>query len=201
MKKIHLSSLLGFVVTLVPSLCRATNPCDANPAYCTTSDLPKDTVPSAAGKPAKQEAASAQKPTACPDGRELDGRVLEVTLTFKTGTARVLKMSPDRCDVQYPRDEPPMPPYTRRGYKSADGAVLAVYTGSDRPTSTLSLRLADDLNLGSASLIPAFRTDTLASGSSIDLGEVLLVGLDKSSGDGKVIPVKMSIRSVASDGR
>lgn len=153
--------------------------CDADPRYCAP-----------AATPAPVQAA------ACPDGRELDGRPIMAAVTFlDTGKMVFVKLAPVACEVVHPRDEPPMPDFSRRDYESTDGTALSVYTGPDRPTSTISLRLADDAS--SATLIPAFNTAELASGRSIDLGEVLLVRLNKARTDGTVVRVKLSIRSVA----
>jgi hypothetical protein len=139
---------------------------------------------------------SAALGASCPDGRELDGRALEATVTFaKTGRVLVLALAPQSCAVEDPRDEPFAPPYTRRAYRSADGAALSVYSDATRPTSTLSLSLADGSH--SATLIPPVRTDALASGGYADLGQVLLVKLDARGQNGVVIPVKLAIRSLA----
>jgi hypothetical protein len=144
---------------------------------------------------ASGSAAAAPAVSACSDGAELKGRAMEVTLLVK-GAAQplVLKLAYDGCEVEYPRDEPAIPPYARRAYKSADGAVLGVYTGSDRPTSTVSLRLGDGSS--AAGLIPPMATAALASGKPIDLGEILLVKTTNGS-DGVVIHAQGSIKSVA----
>ncbi len=186
------------LLSMCAGLARATNPCDVSEEACKQwTQYLKD-----------QEAFSQrhQEPTPlpprytgkyndCPDGKELDGRSIEATIKFKdTGKTVVLKLSQAACDTVVPREEPDSSPFTRRDYRSDDGAGISVYSSPDRPTSTLSLRLADDAS--SASMIPAFRTDALASGKDVDLGEVLLVRLDKNGGNGTVVPISLSLRSV-----
>jgi hypothetical protein len=195
-----MKNLLGGIILLsmAASLAHATNPCDVSEEACKQwNQYLKD-----------QEAFSQrhQEPTPlpprytgkyndCPDGKELDGRSIEATVTFKdTGKSVVLKLSQVSCDVEVSRDEPPASPYTVRAYRSGDGAYLGVYSSADRPTSTISLRLADEAS--SASMIPAFRTDALASGKDVSLGDVLLVKLDKKGENGVVVPVTLTIRSV-----
>ena len=151
---------------------------------------------SAAREAARFEAARA----ACPYGRELNGRAIELKLTFaRTGRTAVLRLMPSGCVKVNPRDdEKPMPPFTQRDYRTPDGVSLQVYTGAHSPTSTASLSLPD--GAASASLIPAFRTETLASGEPIDLGEVLLVRLGKGGEDDAVIHADMSIRTLPARG-
>jgi len=141
-------------------------------------------------------AAAPKAAASCPDGRALEGRAMKLTL-FLSGADKplVLKLAYDSCALEYPRDEPPAPPYTIRRYKSADGASLGVYSGSDRATSTVSLRLADGAS--SASMIPALTTAALASGQKQDLGEILLVRLTDGGRDGVVIHARGEITSVA----
>ena len=100
-----------------------------------------------------------------------------------------------RCEVEYPRDEPPALPYAWRSYKTAEGDYLGVYTDLERPgSSTFSLHLADGSS--AATLMPIVKTADLASGKTLDLGEILLVGLARGDSAGAVIDAKGSLRSV-----
>ena len=110
------------------------------PAPATPLAMPRAVASSAADNPAP-----APK---CPDAPELDGRAMRVTLDVQgRDTPLSLLLSYAACVVEYPRDEPPAAPYTRRTYLSATGDVLNVYSSSEHPTSTVSLKLADPVAL------------------------------------------------------
>lgn len=145
-----------------------------------------------AAKPAAPATAAAAD---CPDGKELDGRAMRLTLKIKgTDKPLVLDLAYVRCEVEYPRDEPPAPTYTFRSYRSAGGDYLGVYSNRERPTTTLSIHLAD--GSASATLIPVLKTADLASGRTLDLGEILLVGRAVGDKEGAVIDAEASIASV-----
>jgi hypothetical protein len=155
-----------------------------------TSDQPAPATPAAA--PAAQAAQDAA--ISCADGAELEARAIQITLAVKgAGKPLVLDLAFAGCTVEYPRDEPPASPYTRRAYKSAKGDVLGVYSSDGKANSSLSLHLADGSS--SASLIPIIATADLASGRTLDLGEVLLVKLTHEGRDGVVIHAATSIKS------
>jgi hypothetical protein len=153
---------------------------------------------SAPSTPAAASAAPAAAPNSdsCPDGAALKGREMQVTLDFGgVNKPLVVDFAYDHCQVESPRDEPPVPDYTYRQYKSAKGDVLGVYSSSDRPTSNVSLHLADGRS--SASLLPILATRDLASGATLDLGEILLVKATNER-DGVVTRAAGSIKSVPS---
>lgn len=193
--------VLGAALLALSGVVHATNPCDFDEKACETWNK------YLAAQQAWQESRAQREKTmtlpprytgndnTCPDGKELDGKAIEATVTFKeTGKAVTVKMTPASCAVEYPREEPEGTPYTVRAYRSGDGGGMSVYSSADRPTSTMSLRLD---GADSASLIPAFRNSALASGKDVDLGEVLLVKLDQAGQNGKVIAVRLTIRSSA----
>jgi hypothetical protein len=193
-----------------PSVGIPARACDADPSTCAQQGfdgagtsigaiLQQGQLPKELGRGMHPARPDVRNHNSCRDGGELNDRAMEVTLVYKeTGQTQVLSMTMDACDRIIPRaDEEPMPPYTRRTYKTADGAILSVYTGPDRPTATVSLSLPDDSS--SASMIPEMSTERLASGDSIELGEVLMVRTGQYGADGAVIPVKMSIRSFATE--
>jgi len=157
-----------------------------------TQSVPKAPLSQPAPKLAAPAAAKAA--AACPDGAALAGRAMQLTLKIQgTDKPLVLELAYDHCQLEYPRDEPPAPPYTYRAYKTASGDVLGVYSSSDRPASTLSISLADGST--SASLLPILATAELASDQTLDLGEILLVKLTNEGRDGVVIHAAGSIKS------
>ena len=131
----------------------------------------------------------------CPDGAELAGRAMQLTLNMKgADKPLVFDLAYDACHVEYPRDEPPAPPYTYRAYKSAKGDVLSLYSSSDRATSNVSFHLADGSS--SAGGLPIYANADLASGRALDLGNIILVKTAPGR-DGVVINAAGSIKSVA----
>lgn len=166
-----------------------------SPDFRTPSVRDLISAESAPKTPASAPAPAAPaKAVSCPDGVELNGRAMQVTLRISGQAAPVvLDLAYARCAEEFPRDEPPAPPYTVRTYKTEKGDSLSVYSSSDRPASTLSLRLADGAS--SATLMPILATADLASGRTLDLGEVLLVRLTKGGADGVVIHAAASIKS------
>ncbi|HEX4049074.1 MAG TPA: hypothetical protein VH309_14610 [Elusimicrobiota bacterium] len=151
--------------------------------------------PAPAPPAAAPAAPSSAKAADCPDGKELEGRAMRLTLKIKgKDKPLVLELAYVRCEVEFPRDEPPAPDYTFRSYKTAGGDYLGVYTNRESPTSTLSIHLADGSS--SATLIPTLRTADLASGRTLGLGEILLVGRAVGDQEGAVIDAVGAIRSV-----
>jgi hypothetical protein len=195
-----MGNLLAFALPLLmcSSVVQATNPCDFDAKSCDAWNKYLAEQQAFQNRPKVQYEMPPRytgKYNDCPDGKEIEGLSLEASVTFtKTGKTTLIKLAPRACSLEYPRDEPPASPYTTRSFGSDDGASVTVYSSADRPTSTLSIRLGDDSS--SATMIPAFRTDALASGKDVDLGEVLLVRLDKNGQNGVVVPVKLTIRSV-----
>ena len=192
------SLLLAFAVAALAGVARAQvdnwdSGCgDHLSAREQVSAQPAPAVPASA--PAARAAQAAQGPEAsCADAAELDARAMQVTLDIKGADKPVvLDLAFSGCVVEYPRDEPPAPAYTRRAYKSAKGDVLGVYSSESKTHSSFSLYLADGSS--AASLIPIVATADLASGRSLDLGEVLLVKTTNGR-DGVVIHASTSITS------
>jgi hypothetical protein len=150
-------------------------------------------MPAAAPAPKRAAPAAAQTSAACPNGAALAGRAMRLTLKIQGADQPLaFDLAYDHCQLEYPRDVPPAPPYTYRAYKTSSGDVLGVYSSSDRPASTVSISLADGSS--SASLLPILATADLASGKTLDLGEILLVKLTNGR-DGVVIHASGSIAS------
>jgi hypothetical protein len=130
----------------------------------------------------------------CPDGKELEGKALEVTLKYKQGGSSVLKLKAGACRQSYDREDPQAAPFTIRRFDSADGALLSTYSTSGRATSTMQILLPDRSD--SASLIPPVKTADLVSGNDVALGEILFVKLDKSGQNGTVTHADVWVRAV-----
>jgi hypothetical protein len=141
-------------------------------------------------------AAAAKSAANCPDAAELAGRAIRLTLNIEgADKPLVFDLAYDACHIEYPRDEPPVPPFTYRSYKTSHGDTLGLYSSSDRPTTNVSFHLADGSS--SATLLPIYANADLASGRDLDLGSVLLVKTQPGR-DGVVINASGSIKSVPS---
>lgn len=145
---------------------------------------------------ASPAAGGAAASPSCPDGVEISAREMRLTLAYK-GAAKpaVIKFWYAGCEREYPREqEPPSEPYTVRTYLSAMGDALRVYSNSDKPNSTLSIRRADDSS--STTMMPILANADLASGRTLELGEILFVALAKGDKPASVTSAVGSISSV-----
>jgi hypothetical protein len=163
-------------------------------ATCVGEMVTGQSAPSTpAAAPAQQ--ADGQRDASCADTPDLDARSMRVTLDAQgDDKPLVLELAFAGCTVEYPRDEPVFPAYTRRTYKTATGDVLNVYS-SEKNNSTFSLYLADGTS--SATLINIAATADLISGRPLDMGEILMVKTTNGT-DGVVKRAVGSIKSVPS---
>lgn len=149
------------------------------------------------GTPSVREfVAAAANAAGCVDGPEIAAREMKVTLAYKGADKPVvIDFWYAACEREYPREqEPPSEPYTVRSFLSAKGDVLRVYSNSDRPTSTVAIRRADESS--STTMMPILSDADLASGRTLDLGQILFVGLPKGDKPGTVTSAVGSIASV-----
>ena len=194
------SFLLAFAVAAFTGVARAQvdnwdSGCGDLSAREQVSAQPAPSTPASA--PAPRAAQTAQEPDAtCADAAELDARSMQVTLDINgADKPLVLDYKFAGCVVEYPRDEPVIPPYAHRSYKTANGDYLGIYSGA-KGTSVFSIYLADGSS--SATAINVVSNADLLSGRALDLGEYLMVKTDRRhpGQDGVVLRTKGSIQSV-----
>jgi hypothetical protein len=156
-----------------------------------TSSQPAPETPASA--PAPQAASNHE--ASCADAAELDARTLQVTLDIQgEDKPLVLDYKFAGCVVEYPRDEPPAPAYTRRSYKTAKGDSLGVYSGA-KGTSVFSIYLANDTS--SATEIKTVSNADLLSDRTLDLGDFLMIKHNnRHDGGGFVLKTKGTIKAV-----
>ncbi|MFI5351090.1 MAG: hypothetical protein ACHQ2Z_16220 [Elusimicrobiota bacterium] len=166
-------------------------------APCVGEMITAQPAPSAPASATAPRTSQEEKDATCADAAALDARSLQVTLEIKgVDQPVVLDYKFAGCVVEYPRDEPPMPAYAHRSYKTDKGDYLGVNSGATKDSSVFSIYLADGSS--SATAINVVSNADLLSGRALDLGEYLMVKTDRHhpGQDGVVLRTKGTIQSV-----